>query len=24
MCFGQRFTWTTDCHVIKFILYMMV
>ena len=20
MCFGQRFTWTTDCHVIKFIL----
>jgi hypothetical protein len=20
MCFGQRFTWTTDCHAIKFIL----
>ena len=20
MCFGQRFTWTTDCHTIKFIL----
>jgi hypothetical protein len=20
MCFGQRFTWTTDCHAVKFIL----
>jgi hypothetical protein len=20
MCFGQRFTWVTDCHAIKFIL----
>ena len=20
MCFGQRFTWVTDCYAIKFIL----